>query len=140
MRMTKYTSMCSKCKPLQEEKVLGFKDEVCYKNEIYTIINIVSSYPISLYTIKNKNYNEMPVVSPKELIYRPYLEQLIEMLEDREWSLNRGNPKTYAENWLIITITPSHTYTGKTPQEALLKLLAYECWGLTWDEEKEDWV
>jgi len=141
--MDRYTLMASKCKLLQEEKVLGFKDEVWYRGEIYTIINIVSSYPISLYTIKSENYNEMPVVPPNELIYRPTLKDLIKMLEEKRWMLNwklehdhHNTEYPYGATALNKSIG---WFAGIVPKEALLKLVAYERWGLTWSDEKETW-
>jgi len=148
--MDRYTLMASKCKLLQEEKVLGFKDEVWYRGEIYTIINIVSSYPISLYTIKSENYNEMLVVPPKELIYRPTLEQLIEMLGERKrkdknmpWTINYianiAYRKVVDKGYRAWDYLDKPYYYGKSPQEALLKFVAYERWGLRYNEEKETW-
>ncbi len=138
--MDRYTLMCSKLTQLQEEKVLGFKDEVWYKSEIYSIIDTVSSYPIFLYTIKSENYNEMPVVPPNELIYRPTLEDLIKMLGKISWRLRKVevdvNRYSYeAWTWKM----PENGLWAGTPQKALLKLVAYERWGLRYNEENETW-
>jgi len=141
--MDRYTLMASKLTQLQEGKVLGFKDEVWYRGEIYTIIDIVSSYPISLYTIKNGNYNEMPVVPPKELIYRPSLEDLIGMLEEHRKSKGQCDCTVCVncafDRFLNAQLDADCEGKILSFKEYWLKLVAYERWGVSWNEKKETW-
>jgi hypothetical protein len=76
----------------------------------------------------------------KTFLKVPSLEDLIEMLGKISWRLKKVEvdvDKYSYEAWTWKM--PKDGLWAGSPQEALLKLVAYERWGLTWSEEKEAW-
>ena len=147
--MDKYTLMCSKLTPLQEEWEPKVGDKyrwnckLCFGHPQ----NLRAEEFIEIVHFKNETKNDLvdgwecgcgssDINIEQPLIWLPTLEQLIEILEgiyiflsfnkiNNEWTAS--NPQTTCQ------------FNGNTHQEALLKLVAYEKWGLTWSDEKEAW-
>ena len=67
-------------------------------------------------------------------IFKPSLEQLIGMLEGRDWKLQR-----LGGEYSVNETESNSGIFGNTPQEALLKLVAYELYGKVWNADKEAW-
>ena len=125
--MDKYTLMCSKLKPLQEGWEPKTGDWVYRKDK---------EEKFCLYYNEEHGAPPRKYIDPYTAVFLPSLEQLIEILEgiyiflsfnkiNNEWTAS--NPQTTCQ------------FNGNTHQEALLKLVAYEKWGLTWSDEKEAW-
>jgi len=128
--MDRYTLMCSKLTQLQEEwkPVLG--DDTTGRTG-FGVKTLVSLEDISWI---NRNRSEN--------FYLPSLEDLIAMLEEINilWEIRKefATTKNSIEYW-YCAINCNNEYTGNIPKIALLKLAAYERWGLTWSDEKETW-
>jgi hypothetical protein len=137
--MDRYTLMASKLTQLQEgwEPKVGDKIHTTKLKYNYTIQAIYNDGIFHGYNAKGDYCTILNEYNP---IYLPFLEQLIGMLErearDNEDAILICGVRGEYE---AKRLWGEKLFKGKTPQEALLKLLAYEKWGLTWSDEKEDW-
>jgi hypothetical protein len=125
--MDRYTLMCSKLTQLQEE-LDGW--DYCIIHKCKTVLDW-ECQPIC-----PEIFDKEPTKRCYETdwISLPSLEDLIEMLGKKY----RGLDYFYeTEVWIAYSI--KWFKRGKVPEEALLKLVAYEKWGLTWSDEKETW-
>jgi hypothetical protein len=132
--MDRYTLMCSKLTQLQEEWEPETGDWVYRKDK---------KEKFCLYYNEEHGAPPRKYIDPYTAIYLPSLEDSIGMLEDILWTISKIPGEYIALNRLDLkahgNLSPRTYFTGKNPQEALLKLLAYERWNLLWSNEKETW-
>jgi hypothetical protein len=136
--MDRYTLMCSKLKQLQEEWEPKVGD-TCYsptEKQYYIFGSLGLGYyqdTQKFYWIEEKDYSET-LLDKEYYSWLPTLEDLIEMLGEKFRGLDY-----FYETKIWIAYSVGWFKKDKTHKEALLKLVAYERWGLTWDDEKKDW-
>jgi len=139
--MDRYTLMVSKLTQLQDEWEPKRFDIVWYDNQAW---HITSKDPLCYYLRADKQNDLFASKIEKGLlIYKPSLEALIEMLEEINilWEIRKEFATTHKnsiEYW-YCAINCNNEYTGNIPKIALLKLVAYERWGLIWSDEKKTW-
>lgn len=145
--MDNYIKMCAGLQELQE----GWEPKV--RNRIYSKrlkkeMTITHIYNEGYYAIDIKGNGFITLLG--EVIYKPSLEDLIGMLEEksqkgklRPWDLNYIANENYrkikTKAYRAWTYLDEPCYYGNTPQEALLKLVAYELYGKVWNKDKEGW-
>jgi len=136
--MDKYPLMCSKLTQLQEEwePKVGDKVNSTHYGDKGIILRVYNDSCLTILLEDGLEYFD----DIKNLIYKPSFEDLIEMLGKISWRLKKVevdvNRYSYeAWTWKM----PKDGLWAGSPQKALLKLVAFEKWGLTWDDEKETW-
>jgi len=140
--MDRYTLMVSKLTQLQDEWEPKRFDIVWYDNQAW---HITSKDPLCYYLRADKQNDLFASKIEKGLlIYKPSLEALIEMLEyNGDWHfIGSGKGIHGKSNYYQVkqlANKPYKVFGSNIPQEALLKLVAYERWGLIWSDEKKTW-
>jgi len=138
--MDRYTKMCKELTQLQEEWEPKVGDRVWgIGNKIMGFIIGISMMDKIIYITIN-NAESLYVVKGSTCIFIPSLEVFIEMLGKISWELKKvevdvGKYSYEAWTWKM----PKDGFWAGSPHKAILKLLAYERWGLTWSDEKETW-
>ena len=96
---------------------------------------------VNQYDVETTDSGILKVISLSAIIYKPTTEQLIAMLEDKEWTIMHYwdySPREKRDCWEYFVKTDNTLKDkicyGNTPQEAMLKLIAYERWEYRWIE------
>jgi len=144
--MDRYTLMASKLTQLQEEWEPKDLDEVYNRKHGLAILvsktrSIIRYSDGKLIFFFSTSLTKEQV--KKQNIYKPILEDLIKMLEEKRWMLNWKLEHDHHNTEYPYGATDLNKsigwFAGIVPKEALIKLVAYERWGLTWSDEKETW-
>jgi hypothetical protein len=133
-----YTKMCSLLELLQGEWEPEIEDKVFF-TECNSTHSIIKKWmPLRKDGDFYYDLSFGKQVKKKDIIYLPDSDKLIAMLEKfLRWHLHcRG--KLEPIYW-VETEHYNRFFEGSTPQEALLKLVAFERWGLTYNEKDERW-
>jgi len=140
--MDRYTLMVSKLTQLQEEWEPKDLDEV-YNRKHGLAILVSKTRSIIRYSDGKLIFFFSTSLTKEQVkeqnIYKPTLEQLIEMLntDDCYWELwkTKGEKEDRYKGYIKDKIGVG----DKTYKIVALKLVAYERWDLTWSDEKETW-
>lgn len=134
--MDDYTKKCSTLKELQEAWTPKRWDIVWYADNKW---HITFKDPLTC-TCQLRAHEQDDLFASKIdyslLTYLPILEQLIAMLESvtKDWTLLCDEGRHYE-----VGITTLNFTCGNTPEEAMLKLVAWELYGKRWHEDKQEW-
>lgn len=147
--MDKDVKMCSLLEPLQKGWKPKVGDSISF-NQSISIIHYIAYDEgnfICLFMYYNGEEYVQRFKNSKILIFLPNTDQLIAMLEKHNkkhkyvyWNLENPIEATHYK-WRIVfrSSGKNHSHQGKTHKIALLKLVAFELYGLTWDDKGERW-
>jgi hypothetical protein len=131
--MDNFTKMCN-CPKIQGGWVPKVGD---WTDKGLVFMIIIGSKPIKVaLTSENHSKNGLDTAYQKELIYLPGIRQLMGMVGDHDWRLDRYtsiiNAALDGYSFVIISGKHNKTYTGKSEQEAIIQAVMSELHGKKW--------
>jgi len=137
--MDRYTKMCSLCEPLQEACPIDFKGYTpLFKGVVYD-----RDYKF-FYEKETKDAKRLWEKRIVKAYWLPTIEQFIGMLEEHRKSKGQCDCTVCVncafDRFLNAQLDADCEGEILSFKEYWLKLLAYERWGVSWNEKKEMWV